>query len=140
MYPQVGKMSFADRQIDPSTGAITFEAAFPNPDKLLRPGQYVKVGIVTDVRKDAIVIPQRAVIEMQGIYQVYVLAADNKVEMRVITPGPTFKDGYVIVDGLKAGDKIALGGTSLLKSGSLIVPKKINWLPGQDVTNTAQIK
>jgi membrane fusion protein (multidrug efflux system) len=140
MYPQVGKMSFADRQIDPSTGAITFEAAFPNPDKLLRPGQYVKVGIVTDVRKDAIVIPQRAVIEMQGIYQVYVLAADNKVEMRVITPGPTFKDGYVIEDGLKAGDKIALGGTSLLKSGSLIVPKKINWLPGQDVTNTAQIK
>ena len=140
MYPQLGKMSFADRQIDPSTGAITFEAAFPNPDKLLRPGQYVKVGIVTDVRKDAIVIPQRAVIEMQGIYQVYVLAADNKVEMRVITPGPTFKDGYVIVDGLKAGDKIALGGTSLLKSGSLIVPKKINWLPGQDVTNTAQIK
>ncbi|WP_396174454.1 efflux RND transporter periplasmic adaptor subunit [Flavobacterium sp.] len=140
MYPQLGKMSFADRQIDPSTGAITFEAAFPNPDKLLRPGQYVKVGIVTDVRKDAIVIPQRAVIEMQGIYQVYVLAADNKVEMRVITPGPTFKDGYVIEDGLKAGDKIALGGTSLLKSGSLIVPKKINWLPGQDVTNTAQIK
>jgi membrane fusion protein (multidrug efflux system) len=140
MYPQVGKMSFADRQIDPSTGAITFEAAFPNPDKLLRPGQYVKVGIVTDVRKDAIVIPQRAVIEMQGVYQVYVLAADNKVEMRVITPGPTFKDGYVIEDGLKAGDKIALGGTSLLKSGSLIVPKKINWLPGQDVTNTAQIK
>lgn len=140
MYPQLGKMSFADRQIDPSTGAITFEAAFPNPDQLLRPGQYVKVGIVTDVRKDAIVIPQRAVIEMQGIYQVYVLAADNKVEMRVITPGPTFKDGYVIEEGLKAGDKIALGGTSLLKNGSLIVPKKINWLPGQDVTNTAQIK
>lgn len=139
-YPQMGKMSFADRQIDPSTGAMTFEASFPNPDKLLRPGQYVKIGIVTDIRKNAIVIPQRAVIEMQGIYQVYVLTADNKVEMRVITPGPSFKDGYVIEEGLKAGDKIALGGTSLLKNGSLIVPKKINWLPGQDVTNTAEIK
>jgi membrane fusion protein (multidrug efflux system) len=139
MYPQVGKVSFADRQIDPSTGAMTFEAVFPNPDKLLRPGQYVKIGIVTDIRKNAIVIPQRAVIEMQGIYQVYVLAANNKLEMRVITPGPAFKDGYVIEEGLKVGDKIALGGTSLLKNGSLIVPKKINWRPGQDVTNAAQI-
>jgi membrane fusion protein (multidrug efflux system) len=76
---------------------------------------------------------------MQGIYQVYVLAANNKLEMRVITPGPAFKDGYVIEEGLKVGDKIALGGTSLLKNGSLIVPKKINWRPGQDVTNAAQI-
>lgn len=140
IYPQLGKASFADRQIDPSTGAITFEAAFPNPDKLLRPGQYVKVGVVTDVRKNAIVIPQRAVIEMQGIYQVYVLTADNKLEMRVITPGPTFKDGYVIEEGLKAGDKIALGGTSLLKNGSVIVPKSTMWQPGQAETKTTQTK
>jgi len=140
MYPQLGKASFADRQIDPSTGAITFEAAFPNPDRLLRPGQYVKVGVVTDVRKNAIVIPQRAVIEMQGIYQVYVLGADNKVEMKIITPGPAFKDGYVIEDGLKAGDKIAIGGTSLLRNGSVIVPKPTNWQPGQAETKTAQTK
>jgi len=131
MYPQLGKMSFADRQIDPSTGAITFEAAFPNPDKLLRPGQYVKVGVVTDVRKNAIVIPQRAVIEMQGIYQVYLVGADNKVEMKIITPGQSFKDAYVVEDGLKAGDKIAMGGTSLLRNGSVIVPKASNWQPGQ---------
>lgn len=140
IYPQVGKVSFADRQIDPSTGAMTFEAAFANPDKLLRPGQYVKIGVVTDIRKNAIVIPQRAVIEMQGIYQVYLLGADNKVEMRIITPGPSFKDSYVIEDGLKAGDKIALGGTSLLKNGSLIIPKTANWQPGQAETKTAQIK
>ena len=140
MYPQLGKASFADRQIDPSTGAITFEAAFPNPDRLLRPGQYVKVGVVTDVRKNAIVIPQRAVIEMQGIYQVYVLGADNKVEMKIITPGPAFKDGYVIEDGLKAGDKIAIGGTLLLRNGSVIVPKTTNWQPGQADKKTAQTK
>lgn len=140
MYPQLGKMSFADRQIDPSTGAITFEAAFSNPDRLLRPGQYVKVGVVTDVRKNAIVIPQRAVIEMQGIYQVYVLGADNKVEMKIITPGPAYKDGYVIEDGLKAGDKIAIGGTSLLRNGSVIVPNITKWQPGQAETKTAQTK
>jgi len=140
VYPQLGKASFADRQIDPSTGAITFEAAFPNPDRLLRPGQYVKVGVVTDVRKNAIVIPQRAVIEMQGIYQVYVLGANNTVEMKIITPGPSFKDGYVIEDGLKPGDKIAIGGTSLLRNGSVIVPKPTNWQPGQAETKTAQTK
>jgi membrane fusion protein (multidrug efflux system) len=138
MYPQLGKMSFADRQIDPSTGAITFETAFSNPDKLLRPGQYVKVGVVTDVRKNAIVIPQRAVIEMQGIYQVYVLGANNTVEMKIITPGPSFKDGYVIEDGLKAGDKIAIGGTSLLKNGSVISPKVTPWQPGESQTATTK--
>lgn len=139
-YPQIGKVSFADRQIDPSTGAITFEASFANPDKLLRPGQYVKVGIVTDVRKNVIVIPQRAVIEMQGIYQVYVVDKDNKVQLQIITPGPTFKDGYVIEDGLKSGDKIAMGGTSLLKNGSPITPKMEAWQPGKAATKTVQPK
>ncbi len=131
IYPQTGKVSFADRQIDPTTGAITFEAAFPNPDKLLRPGQYVKIGIVTDVRREALVIPQRAVIEMQGIYQVYVLGDSSKVHMQIITPGPSFKDAYIIEEGLKSGDKIAFGGNSLLKNGSVIRPKVIPWEPGQ---------
>lgn len=130
-YPETGRVSFADRQIDPSTGAITFEASFANPDKLLRPGQYVKIGLLTDVRKNAIVIPQRAVIEVQGIYQVYVLGKDNKVNMQIVKPGPSVKDGYIIEDGLKAGDKIALGGTSLLKNGSVITPKIIQWQLGQ---------
>ena len=138
MYPQIGKMSFADRQVDPTTGAITFEAAFPNPDKLLRPGQYVKIAVVTDVRKDALVIPQRAVIEMQGIYQVYVLGDSSKVKMQIIKPGPSYKDGYVIEDGLKSGDKIALGGTSLLKNGSVIIPKNTPWQPGQSQTATTK--
>lgn len=131
VYPQTGKVSFADRQVDPTTGAITLEAAFPNPDKLLRPGQYVKISVVTDVRKDAIVIPQRAVIEMQGIYQVYVLGDSSKVYMQIITPGPSFKDAYIVEDGLKTGDKIALGGTSLLKNGSIVTPKITTWGPGQ---------
>ncbi|WP_281297730.1 efflux RND transporter periplasmic adaptor subunit [Flavobacterium limnophilum] len=131
LYPQTGKISFADRQIDPTTGAITFEASFPNPDKLLRPGQYVKVGLVTDVRANAFLIPQRSVIEMQGIYQVYVLGDSSKVHMQIVKPGPAYKDGYVIEDGLKSGDKIAMGGTSLLKNGSVITPKLIQWQPGQ---------
>lgn len=131
VYPQRGKISFADRQIDPSTGAVTFEASFPNPNRLLRPGQFVKVIVVSDILKNAIVIPQRAVIEMQGIYQVYVLDKENKVQMQIIQVGQSFKDAYVVTDGLSATDKIAMGGTSLLKNGSVITPILKDWQPGQ---------
>lgn len=131
IYSEKGKISFADRQIDPTTGAVTLEAAFANPDQLIRPGQYVKVLVVTDVRKDALVIPQRSVIEMQGIYQVYVLDNNNKVEMKMVQIGPSYKDSYLVTDGLTANDKIALGGTSLLKSGSVITPKMKEWTPGK---------
>jgi membrane fusion protein (multidrug efflux system) len=130
LYPQTGKLSFADRQIDPTTGAMTLEAAFPNPEKLLRPGQYVKVLLVTDVRQNALLVPQRAVIEMQGISQVYVLGDSSKVYMKIITTGPTYRDAYVVEDGLAAGDKIAFGGTQLLRNGSVITPKPIEWQPG----------
>jgi membrane fusion protein, multidrug efflux system len=131
IYPEKGKISFADRQIDPTTGAVTFEAAFANPDQLIRPGQYVKIMVVTDVRKNALVIPQRSVIEMQGIYQVYVVGNDNKVDLKIIQVGPSYKDGYLVTEGLSANDKIALGGTSLLKSGSVITPKATEWQPGK---------
>ncbi|PZX95375.1 efflux RND transporter periplasmic adaptor subunit [Flavobacterium aquariorum] len=131
VYPETGKISFADRQIDPTTGAVTFEAAFANPDQLIRPGQYVKVLVVTDVRKNALIIPQRSVIEMQGIFQVYVLDNSNKVELKMVQIGPSYKDSYLVTDGLTANDKIALGGTSLLKSGSVITPKMKEWAPGK---------
>lgn len=129
VYPEQGKISFADRQIDPTTGAVTFEAAFANPDRLIRPGQYVKINVVTDVRKNALIIPQRSVIEMQGIYQVYVLGDSNKVEMKMVQIGSSYKDSYIVTEGLTANDKVALGGTSLLKSGSVITPKIKEWTP-----------
>jgi len=140
IYSQTGKLSFADRQIDPTTGAMTFEAAFTNPQKLLRPGQYVKVLVVTDVRKDALLIPQRAVIEMQGISQVYLLGDSSKVQMKIITTGPTFKDAYVVEDGLVAGDKIAFGGTQLLRNGTVITPKPTDWQPGMPGVKSAPSK
>lgn len=129
IYPETGKISFADRQIDPTTGAVTFEAAFSNPDRLLRPGQFVKAKVVTDVRKNAIIIPQRSVIEMQGIFQVYVVDNKNKVDMKIIQVGPAYKDSYIVSEGLTANDKVALGGTSLLKAGSVITPKVTEWSP-----------
>lgn len=131
IYPETGKISFADRQIDPTTGAVTIEAAFANPDRLIRPGQFAKIHVVTDVRKNALLIPQRSVIEMQGIFQVYVLDKNNKVEMKMIQVGPAYKDSYLVTDGLTVNDKVALGGTSLLKAGSFITPKIQEWTPGK---------
>jgi membrane fusion protein, multidrug efflux system len=140
IYQHTGKLSFADREIDPTTGAMTFEAAFPNPEKLLRPGQYVKVLLVTDVRKNALLIPQRAVIEMQGISQVYLLGDSNKVAMKIIQTGPTYKDAYVVEDGLTAGDKIAFGGTQLLRNGTVITPILTEWQPALPGKKTAPNK
>jgi membrane fusion protein (multidrug efflux system) len=140
IYPNTGMLSFADRQIDPTTGAMTFEAAFPNPDKLLRPGQYVKIMLVTDVRNGALLIPQRAVIEMQGISQVYVVGDSSKVHMKIIKTGPTYKDAYIVEDGLAAGDKIAFGGTQLLRNGTAITPKQTDWQPGMPANKTAPTK
>lgn len=132
LYPHMGQLRFADRQIDPGTGAMTIEASYPNPEGLLRPGQYVKVRVVTSVVKNALLIPQRAVIEMQGIFQVYVLGDSNKVHMKIVQPGSTYKDAYLIKDGLIATNKIALGGTALLKNGSIVVPKPTPWEAGSD--------
>jgi len=133
LYPSQGKLSFADRQIDPETGAMTLEASFPNPDKLLRPGQYVKVVVSTQVVKNALLIPQRAVLELQGIYQVYVLGDSSKVHLQIIKPGPAYKDAYVVSGGLKPGDQIAFGGTQQLRNGAVITPKPVEWRPGMKV-------
>lgn len=135
VYPEKGKISFSDRQIDPTTGAVTLEASFANPDRLIRPGQFVKVAVVTDVRKDAVIVPQRSVIEMQGVSQVYVVGNDNKVEMKIIEVGPAYKDAYIVTKGLTANDKVAFGGTSLLKSGSVITPKPLDWSPDKTENN-----
>jgi membrane fusion protein, multidrug efflux system len=140
MYPQTGQLNIVDREIDPNTGAMTLEAAFQNPDKLLRPGQYVKVLVVTDVRNNALLIPQRAVIEMQGISQVYLLGDSSKVHMKIIQTGPTFTDAYIVEDGLAPGDKIAFGGTQLLRNGTVITPKPTDWQPGLPGEKTAPSK
>jgi membrane fusion protein (multidrug efflux system) len=139
-YGIVGTYSFANREVDPTTGAIILEANFDNPDQLLRPGQYVKVLVSPELRKNAILIPQRAVIEMQGIYQVYILGDSNKVSLNIIQPGPSFKDAYVVESGIKPGDKIAMGGTMLLKNGSTIVPKPTDWSPGMNTEKVANTK
>jgi membrane fusion protein (multidrug efflux system) len=137
LYPVKGKMNFADRQVDPSTGALTLEAQFRNVDNILRPGQYVKLRLVTEFRKEALLIPQRAVNEMQGLFQVLTVADSNKLEIKMIKIGNQYNMSYIVEDGLKKGDKIVIGGTQMLRSGSVITPLEKTWSP--DSTNISSL-
>lgn len=130
VYPFLGSINIADRQVDPTTGAITIEALFNNPEGLLRPGQYARIVLVTGIRKQALLIPQRTVTEMQGMFQVYTVNDSSKVDVRIIKPGPTYKDAYVVEEGLKAGEAVIEGGTKLLRPGMQIVAKSTDWSPG----------
>jgi membrane fusion protein (multidrug efflux system) len=136
-YPLKGKLNFADRQVDPSTGALTLEAQFNNTDNILRPGQYVKLKIITDLRNKALLIPQRAVNEMQGLFQVFTVADSNKLIIKLIKIGPQYNMSYIVEEGLTPGDRIVVGGTQMLRSGSVITPIEKKWSP--DSTNISSI-
>jgi len=136
-YPLKGKLNFADRQVDPSTGALTLEAEFKNTDNLLRPGQYVKLKLVTEFRNSALLIPQRAVNEMQGLFQVYAVGDSNKIIIKLLRLGPSYNMSYIVEEGLTKEDRIVIGGTQMLRSGSMISPINKTWSP--DSTNLATI-
>ncbi len=136
-YPVKGKMNFADRQIDPSTGALTLEAQFKNVDDILRPGQYVKLRLVTEYRKEALLIPQRAVNEMQGLFQVFTVADSNKLVIKLVKIGTQYNMSYIVDGGLTKGEKIVIGGTQMLRGGSVITPIEKSWSP--DSTNISSL-
>jgi len=136
-YPIKGKMNFANREVDPSTGAMTLEAQFKNTDNIIRPGQYVKLKLVTEYRNNAILIPQRSVSEMQGLYQVFTVADSNKLTLKLIRIGPQYNMSYIVDGGLSKGDRIVVGGTQMLRSGSVITPVEKQWSP--DSTNISSI-
>ena len=122
-YPQEGTFYFADRQVNEGTGAIRIAGLFPNPANILRPGGYGKVRAVIRTQKDAVVIPQRAVSELQGNYQVAVVNADNTVDIRTVTVGDRVGSDWVIPDGLKPGEKIVAEGVQKVRSGVRVVSK-----------------
>ena len=122
-YPQKGNFFFADRQVDPKTGAIRLAGIFPNPGNVLRPGQYGRVRAVTATRTDALLIPQRAVTELQGSYQVAVVGSDKKIEMRAVKVGDRTGSMWIIEDGLKAGETVVVEGTQRIRPGVVVNPK-----------------
>jgi RND family efflux transporter MFP subunit len=123
IYPQKGRILLADRQVDPSTGTIRIVAAFPNPGNVLRPGQYGRVRVETDMKKHAVLLPQSAVMQQQGSYQVAVVGSDHRVSMRTVKPGETVGTMWVIDEGLTRGEEVVVEGLQKLKQGSLVTPK-----------------
>lgn len=123
VYPEKGRFAFADRQVDILTGTIKVAALFPNPGNFLRPGQYGRVRVVTSIRKNAILVPQRAVAEIQGKYMVAVIGADNKADIRPVKAAERIDNLWVILEGLKPGERIAVEGIQKVRPGMPVTPK-----------------
>jgi membrane fusion protein (multidrug efflux system) len=123
IYAQKGKILLADRQVDPSTGTIRIVAAFPNPGNILRPGQYGRLRLETSLKKNALLLPQAAVAQLQGSYQVVVVGSDHKVSMRIVKPGVKIGTMWVIDEGLKPREQVVVEGQQKLREGTLVNPK-----------------
>jgi membrane fusion protein (multidrug efflux system) len=123
IYPYKGQIVFVDRQINAQTGTIRIAGTFVNPQRLLRPGQFGRIKAETDVRHDALVIPQRAVNELQGSYQVAVVTSDNTVQIRNVVLGPQLGASWIIMSGIKPHERVVTEGVAKLKDGMRVAPQ-----------------
>src|SRR2546426_3770202 len=130
VYPQKGTFYALDRNLDPKTGAIRYEVTFPNPGNILRPGQFGKVRFVADMKKGALVVPQEAVNELQGNFQVAVVDQNNKVSIRPVKMGERIGAMWEVTEGLKPGDKVVVQGLQKAREGSTVTAK--DWTPPAD--------
>jgi membrane fusion protein, multidrug efflux system len=126
LYPRRGQVLFLNREVDSRTGTIQVRGEFPNPGNVLRPGQYARIRAITELRKDALLIPQQAVSELQGVYQVGVVGEDNKVTIQTVKLGPLFGDMWVVESGLQPGDKVIVDGLQRVRTGATVAPKPFN--------------
>jgi RND family efflux transporter MFP subunit len=130
VYPRKGKFYALDRNLDVKTGSIRYEVTFPNPGNILRPGQFGKVRFVADMKKGAIVVPQEAVNELQGSYQVAVVDQNNKVSIRPVQMGERIGTLWEVTEGLKPGDRVVVQGLQKAREGSTVTAK--DWIPPAD--------
>jgi len=130
VYPQKGTFYALDRNLDPKTGSIRYYVIFPNPGNILRPGQFGKVRFVADMKKGALVVPQEAVNELQGNFQVAVVDQNNKVSIRPVKMGERIGAMWEVTEGLKPGDKVVVQGLQKAREGSTVTVK--DWTPPAD--------
>jgi len=123
IYPYKGELAYVQRQIDPRTGTIQVTALFPNPDNLLRPGGYALLTAETTVSKGALLVPQPAVTELQGGYQLAVVGAGDRIDVRSVKVGERVDDDlWIITEGLKPGEKVVAEGVQRVKQGMTVKP------------------
>lgn len=122
IFPYQGRFRFINRQIDPTTGSILLQVIFPNPNFLIKPGQFAKVRITTPPQPNTILIPQRAVRELQGKFSAYTISDSSTIKEQGLDLGGTFRDYYVVSKGLKAGDQVLLEGLQKVRPGQKVQP------------------
>jgi membrane fusion protein (multidrug efflux system) len=123
VHPHKGRIAMAGRDVSIKTGTITVVGLFPNPNNLLRPGQFAKIRAVTDVRKAAVIIPQRAVNELQGVYQIAVVGTGNVAEVRPVKLGARVGSNWIVEEGVHAGEQVVIEGFSRVKDGQPVTPQ-----------------
>ena len=122
VHPQKGKVTVADRAVDQKTGTLTIVAEFPNPDRLIRPGQFGRVRGAIDTAENAVLIPQQAVMEQQSAKVVYVVESDNKVGLRTVTLGDRFENMFIVKGGVKPGERVITEGMLKVRPGMVVNP------------------
>ncbi len=127
VYPFTGEVNFADREIDPKTGTLTIEAAFKNPNGLLRPGMFVKTRVLLSTLPHAVLVPQRSVFQLQTLSQVFLVSDSSTLKVGVVETGQKIGDAWIITRGLKAGDQVAVVGTMSLTPNSKIEVVEMKW-------------
>jgi len=127
VYPHKGQVVFVDRQLNSQTGAIRIAASFPNPGNILRPGQFGRIKAETEVRHNAVLIPQIAVTELQGQEQVYTVAANNTVHVNNITLGPQYGDSWIVESGLPGGSLVITDNLQKLREGAPVSPQQVEF-------------
>ena len=126
-YPETGRLDLTNRQIDPATGSLLVQAVFKNPKGTLKPGQYVKVRIKTNEVKEATLVPQQAVNQLQDLYQVFALTDSNTLKPTVISVGERVGSNWVIKEGVNAGQKVAVIGSTYIAPGAVVKPVTMAW-------------
>jgi membrane fusion protein (multidrug efflux system) len=132
VHPQVGSLGTVERAVDPTTGTLGVQFVFPNPQKILRPGQFGRARVLVDNRAGALLVPQRAVQEVQGLYSVAVVDSGGKVSFRNVKVGPRVDTLWVIEDGVRQGDKVVVEGLQRIQDGMTVAAK-----PAPDATKGA---
>jgi membrane fusion protein (multidrug efflux system) len=122
-YPRKGEWFAADNQVDVRTGSLRVAALFPNPGNILRPGQFARIRVQSEIRKDALLVPQRAVTELQGSNQVAIIGPDNKAHIQPVKMGRRIDHDWIVEEGLKRGDRIVVEGVQKAREGTVVNPK-----------------
>jgi membrane fusion protein (multidrug efflux system) len=125
VYPENGTFDFADREVDVKTGAIRVVGLFPNPGNNLRPGQYARIRMSVRTHDGALLVPQRAVIELQGSYELAVVDRDNKVNIRLVTVADKVGNQWIVNDGVKPGERVVTEGVQKVRQGMQVNPKPL---------------